>query len=295
MEIAEEQFQKEFELRFEFTAIFAYSKGASLNDHYDSTRNYLQNRHYSAVLYLSDGGGKDFAGGDFVFRDSLPETDLMRVVPQKGGLLLFTSGIENIHRVEEVTNGTRYALNMFFTRNPDACEDQKHLNFIPLDYTLNFQLPNGEDSELSCNEVEIAQIQQLKENQIENPNSKHLKENLKNLNIEFVSGFTFYSEPLMIKIDEEVIPQVFDNIMDALHFGSFYKWQSKQNPCQSNQNLLTLFMGYRAKLLLSTIQSIPIWKRNGLITFCESTQESNRVESNTEESNQPVLKKQKVS
>eukprot|EP00947_MAST-08B_sp_MAST-8B-sp1_P004490 g4490.t1 len=53
-----------------------------------------------------------FEGGEFAFIDE----DADRVVqPLAGRLVTFSSGLENLHRVEQVTRGTRYVLAMWFT------------------------------------------------------------------------------------------------------------------------------------------------------------------------------------
>ncbi|XP_025907174.1 2-oxoglutarate and iron-dependent oxygenase domain-containing protein 3, partial [Nothoprocta perdicaria] len=70
---------------------------------------------YTSLLYLSDYA-EDFGGGRFVFMD----TDSNKTVePQAGRVSFFTSGSENLHRVEKVRWGTRYAITISFTCNPD--------------------------------------------------------------------------------------------------------------------------------------------------------------------------------
>jgi hypothetical protein len=76
---------------------------------------------YTALLYLSEGGGKDFEGGEFTFVDAGVERDV--VVPRPGRLLLFTSGGENAHRVRQVRNGTRLAMTIAFTCDQDRALD----------------------------------------------------------------------------------------------------------------------------------------------------------------------------
>lgn len=109
--------------------------------------------HYSSVLYLSTQG-EDFEGGDFVFNDPMPpqgkqkETssrvddddyddenveqpamslleeirragrELTPFHPTKGAAVIFSSGWENMHEVEKITSGTRYAVPCFFTTCP---------------------------------------------------------------------------------------------------------------------------------------------------------------------------------
>ncbi|XP_069887824.1 2-oxoglutarate and iron-dependent oxygenase domain-containing protein 3 isoform X2 [Dipodomys merriami] len=75
---------------------------------------------YTSLLYLSDYL-EDFGGGRFVFmEDGANKT----VEPRAGRVSFFTSGSENLHRVEKVRWGTRYAITIAFTCNPDhAIED----------------------------------------------------------------------------------------------------------------------------------------------------------------------------
>ncbi|XP_063539629.1 2-oxoglutarate and iron-dependent oxygenase domain-containing protein 3-like isoform X2 [Cydia strobilella] len=67
--------------------------------------------HYTTLLYLGDYG-KDFEGGRFVFIDEKYNRTLE---PRKGRVSMFTSGAENLHYVEKVTSGIRYAITVSFT------------------------------------------------------------------------------------------------------------------------------------------------------------------------------------
>lgn len=70
---------------------------------------------YTSLLYLSDYL-EDFGGGRFVFME---EGANKTVEPRAGRVSFFTSGSENLHRVEKVHWGTRYAITIAFTCNPD--------------------------------------------------------------------------------------------------------------------------------------------------------------------------------
>lgn len=70
---------------------------------------------YTSLLYLSDYS-RDFGGGRFVFVD---EGSNSTVEPKAGRLSFFTSGSENLHHVEKVRWGTRYAITISFTCDPD--------------------------------------------------------------------------------------------------------------------------------------------------------------------------------
>ncbi|KAM4527072.1 2-oxoglutarate and iron-dependent oxygenase domain-containing protein 3 [Fundulus diaphanus] len=69
---------------------------------------------YTSLLYLSDYGS-DFTGGRFVFMDL---NGNRTVEPRAGRVSFFSSGSENLHRVEKVTWGTRYAITVSFTCDP---------------------------------------------------------------------------------------------------------------------------------------------------------------------------------
>ncbi|XP_030630067.1 2-oxoglutarate and iron-dependent oxygenase domain-containing protein 3 [Chanos chanos] len=70
---------------------------------------------YTSLLYLSDYGA-EFGGGRFVFMDSNANRT---VEPRAGRVSFFSSGSENLHRVEKVTWGTRYAITVSFTCDPE--------------------------------------------------------------------------------------------------------------------------------------------------------------------------------
>ena len=78
---------------------------------------------YTALIYLNEAG-RDYQGGIFEFDDDTDrhssngdgEGPMLRFVkPKAGRLLMFTSGEENVHHVNEVTSGVRYAITIAFT------------------------------------------------------------------------------------------------------------------------------------------------------------------------------------
>ncbi|XP_077022412.1 2-oxoglutarate and iron-dependent oxygenase domain-containing protein 3 [Tamandua tetradactyla] len=70
---------------------------------------------YTSLLYLSDYL-TDFSGGRFVF---VEEGANKTVEPRTGRVSFFTSGSENLHHVEKVLWGTRYAVTIAFSCDPD--------------------------------------------------------------------------------------------------------------------------------------------------------------------------------
>lgn len=74
--------------------------------------------HYSGLLYLSSVS--EFKGGRFHFVDvgdssDGNETTAQLLEPLRGRVVMFTSGPENLHRVERVTEGQRFVLAFWFT------------------------------------------------------------------------------------------------------------------------------------------------------------------------------------
>jgi len=79
----------------------------------------------SALLYLTSHTA-DFEGGRLLFYDDA--TDSV-VLPEGGLLVSFASGAPNLHAVERVESGARFALTMWFTTQPaDPCSslDETH-------------------------------------------------------------------------------------------------------------------------------------------------------------------------
>lgn len=102
------QMEQEFATTLEVASVFMVRRGTQSAPHVDEASD---NRfHFSSVLYLSGGGGEEFAGGELHFHASRPEV----IAPAVGMMLMFTGGWENIHSVTEVEAGIRLSLNVFF-------------------------------------------------------------------------------------------------------------------------------------------------------------------------------------
>ncbi|XP_055849465.1 2-oxoglutarate and iron-dependent oxygenase domain-containing protein 3-like [Episyrphus balteatus] len=82
--------------------------------------------HYTSLLYLNDYK-KDFNGGRFLFIDGMEKNKTISAIePKMGRVSAFTSGSENLHNVEKVTDGTRFAITISFTCNSNfAINDPK--------------------------------------------------------------------------------------------------------------------------------------------------------------------------
>ena len=69
---------------------------------------------YTALVYLSRAGD-DFEGGSLRFLSPKDKSVVASVSPRPGTVVMFTSGHDNPHHVEQVTSGTRLALTVAFT------------------------------------------------------------------------------------------------------------------------------------------------------------------------------------
>ncbi|WJX46950.1 procollagen-proline 3-dioxygenase [Trifolium repens] len=121
----EEFFKCEFELFIEFTGLISWSRGASIGWHSDDNRPYLKQRHFSVVCYLNTYG-KDFNGGLFHFQDGEPET----IMPAAGDVVMYTADERNIHSVDEITDGERLTLALWFSRDGSHDEDTKLVSLL---------------------------------------------------------------------------------------------------------------------------------------------------------------------
>ncbi|XP_054741698.1 2-oxoglutarate and iron-dependent oxygenase domain-containing protein 3-like [Anastrepha obliqua] len=75
--------------------------------------------HYTSLLYLNTYQ-KDYKGGRFIFIDGVGgNLTKSAIEPKKARVSAFTSGAENRHHVEQVTEGERYAITISFTCDPD--------------------------------------------------------------------------------------------------------------------------------------------------------------------------------
>ncbi|XP_022724939.1 uncharacterized protein LOC111281460 isoform X1 [Durio zibethinus] len=123
-EKVEEIFGCEYELVTEFTGLISWSRGASIGWHSDDNRPYLKQRDFTAVCYLNSYQ-TDFKGGLFHFQDGEPKT----IAPLVGDAVMYTADSRNTHSVDEVTDGERLTLTLWFSRDSSHDEDAK---LIPL-------------------------------------------------------------------------------------------------------------------------------------------------------------------
>jgi hypothetical protein len=111
--MCEELYNKKVYL--EFSNLVYWGVGMKLDKHADNhyidnpqKLHYSPNRNYSSVLYLND----DFTGGETYFCNYNFE-----VKPESGTVILFSSGKDHIHGVNEVLSGERYTMSTWYTED----------------------------------------------------------------------------------------------------------------------------------------------------------------------------------
>ncbi|KAJ1298048.1 hypothetical protein BS78_01G423900 [Paspalum vaginatum] len=118
-------FDCQFDLFIEFTGLISWCKGASIGWHCDDNKPYLRQRAFTAVCYLNNHG-EDHRGGILQFQDGDPSS----IIPVAGDVVIYTADNRNVHRVNEVTDGERLTLTLWFTRDRAYDEDPKLLTFL---------------------------------------------------------------------------------------------------------------------------------------------------------------------
>ncbi|XP_027153646.1 uncharacterized protein LOC113753641 [Coffea eugenioides] len=134
-ETVEEYFGCQYELVIEFTGLISWTKGANIGWHSDDNRLYLKQRDFAAVCYLNSYN-EDFRGGLFHFQDGEPST----IEPMAGDAVMYTADNRNIHSVDEIIEGERITLTLWFSRDASHDEDAKLISFLSQN-SLNSYLP----------------------------------------------------------------------------------------------------------------------------------------------------------
>ncbi|KAL3510336.1 hypothetical protein ACH5RR_029737 [Cinchona calisaya] len=134
-EKVEEYFGCQYELVIEFTGLISWTKGSSIGWHSDDNRPYLKQRDFAVVCYLNSYD-EDFRGGIFHFQDGEPSS----IVPMAGDVVMYTADTRNIHSVDEIMEGERITLTLWFSRDVSHDEDAKLISVLS-QYSLDSYLP----------------------------------------------------------------------------------------------------------------------------------------------------------
>ncbi|KAF5750072.1 hypothetical protein HS088_TW03G00404 [Tripterygium wilfordii] len=181
-----------------------------------------------AVCYLNTYG-EDFKGGLFHFQDREPET----IMPSAGDVAIYTADSCNTHLVDEVTDGERLTLTLWFSRDSNHDEDAKLISLLSqriMDNSLNMPnlclpmpasinmywfSPNQDFDHQSGFNLCCGRMHVLGFDIYVSPASNCLTDCLDAL-----------MEPLQVVRGEELFQQEFVNILHALQVLQFYFWKA---------------------------------------------------------------------
>ncbi|CAN0876802.1 Prolyl 3-hydroxylase 1 [Linum grandiflorum] len=225
----EEFFHCEYELCVEFTGLISWTRGASIGWHTDDNRPYLKQRHFTAVCYLNTYN-EDFKGGLFHFQNGHPKT----IAPMAGAVSIYTADDCNVHSVDEILEGERLTLAMWFSRDSAYDEDAKLISLLssneactarsvsaelplPMPASSNmywFCLDAEQDQEsgfdICCARIHAAGFDIYSSEE----------------NLPFSDFSTLLLQPLQLSRRTELFEQQFTNVLHALQVVQFYRWKA---------------------------------------------------------------------
>ncbi|PHT99268.1 hypothetical protein BC332_31875 [Capsicum chinense] len=232
-EKAEEYFRCQYELFVEFTGLISWCRGASIGWHSDDNRPYLKQRDFAAVCYLNSYDA-DFKGGIFHFKDGEPAD----VVPMAGDVIMYTADDRNIHSVDEITEGERITLTLWFSRDASHDEDPKLISslspalldvagsklhsYIPVPGSINMYWfpPDEASSFLSGFDIRCGRLHVLGFDIYPFQETSHRSASDSSHNL-----LELLSRPLLLVRDSKLFESLFLNIMHALQIVQFYIWK----------------------------------------------------------------------
>ncbi|CAK7326856.1 unnamed protein product [Dovyalis caffra] len=173
--------------------------------------------------------GKDFEGGLFHFQDGEPTT----LVPMAGDAAIYTADSRNIHSVDEITEGERLTLTLWFSRDSAHDEDAKLISLLSknmLHSSINvpeLKLPMPASSNMYWFSPDPASHQQL------GFDICFARMHVLGFDICSCRGKSLFSdstellmEPLQLVRGNELFKQEFVNILHALQVVQFHHWKA---------------------------------------------------------------------
>ncbi|BBG94619.1 2-oxoglutarate and Fe(II)-dependent oxygenase superfamily protein [Prunus dulcis] len=204
----------QYELFVEFTGLISWSRGSSIGWHSDDNRPYLKQR--------------DFARWTFSLQDGDPAT----IVPSGGDVVIYTADSHNIHSVDEITDGERLTLALWFSRDATYDEDAKLItllskNFLhdnapelclpfPASSNMYWFSPDQASSDQQLGfDICWARLHVLGYDQLFHQDKSYCS-NISEL----------LMEPLRLTRGDELFEHEFINILHALQVVQFYCWKA---------------------------------------------------------------------
>eukprot|EP01125_Pyxidicula_operculata_P006257 TRINITY_DN2173_c0_g1_i1.p2 TRINITY_DN2173_c0_g1~~TRINITY_DN2173_c0_g1_i1.p2 ORF type:complete len:172 (+),score=32.96 TRINITY_DN2173_c0_g1_i1:461-976(+) len=128
-----------------------------------------------------------------------------------GDLLLFSSGPENLHYVDEIKRGKRYTMILWFTLNPAFGEDARHL------------FASNSVGDIVLDENDIQEKLKLTRIELERLTTRKLDE----LGVDYIAEQS--DNKYFAYIHNTQIPHLFNSTQQIIDYLSYYDWKCVPN------------------------------------------------------------------
>jgi len=241
---------------FEFTGLLGWSAGAQMQPHSDNNRDYLKQRDYTAILYLNSSG-PDFKGGSFHFCDSQGVSQ-QEIIPQTGRLLVFESGMT--HKLDLLSEGSRYTVTVWFTLQKGFNEDTKYLTNAKEEFDERIAIASNQIQSFSGLQ-QPSQFQHLEDWPL--PLSDLQKQQANELGITFHQAEEAQNQKT-IKFNDSKIYKVFESWNQMVDFISFWKWKIESYPGQQEnlmewKDVFNMWISYKQENIGILKKCFPKW------------------------------------
>lgn len=190
------------------------------------------------MCYLNNHG-KDYKGGILRFQDGEPSS----IVPVAGDVVIYSADNRNVHCVDEVTEGERLTLTLWFTRDSVFDEDPKLLTFLsqtslsyePADQNSYIPLPASDNMywfsyDQSGFDIRWARVHILgfsfRTSSGEDGTSVAPAED---------DPIELLGKPLRLGRGDDVFGKIFANSLHALQVVQFYYWKAPELAARRKQ------------------------------------------------------------
>ncbi|KAH9625060.1 hypothetical protein KSS87_010550 [Heliosperma pusillum] len=175
--------------------------------------------------------GENFSGGIFHFQDGEPAN----YVPMAGDLVMYSADDRNMHCVDEITDGERLTLTIWFSRNSSYDEDVKLISLVDRSVSSNepapcIPLPGSSNMYWFSSEQGSDQLQGF---DIRYARLVSLGYDISCYEMNSATDISdVFSEPLRLAKGDTLFNKRFANLLHAMQAVQFYYW-NRTNLLQS--------------------------------------------------------------
>src|SRR4051812_3585916 len=127
---------------------------------------------------------------------------------------MFSSGAENRHKVDEILEGHRYTLTLWFSLDSSCNGDAQYLDYVVSHI--------GQSCETTTPSKTDAQHDEAKQKSEE---GTLIENKLQSLELAVAAGFTEASSPILVQSANVILPHAFTSLREALDLAAFSMWR----------------------------------------------------------------------